>query len=243
MVWERKEMKDFLISLIFPHKCAACGKIVPGMRAEALCEYCDKHIVPITEPRCKRCSKPIADTTCEFCEDCEKRHFLVESGMALYPYDERMQRVIRQFKYEGCYEIGDFFAMRMGKAFYKWIYEFQPDVILPVPVHKKRLRFRGFNQAEVLAEGLGDYLNIPVDAETLIRTEDTKPQKNLDVHKRIANLQKGFALDSEVIWERVLLVDDIYTTGATLEACARVLQQAGVRHIRFVCLCIGATNE
>lgn len=157
----------------------------------------------------------------------------------MYRYDERMQQVIRQFKYEGCFEIGDFFAERMAQAFGDWIQREKLEMIMPVPVHKKRLRFRGFNQAEILAEKLGECLDIPVRAEVLVRTEDTKPQKTLDVHKRIANLQKGFAVTRPVEGRRILLVDDIYTTGATLEACGNVLKRAGAEKICFVSLCIG----
>ena len=209
-------MKDFLITLVFPHKCAACGKTMPGGRTEMLCETCDRQLHAITEPRCKRCSKPVDDLTQELCEDCAKREFIVSGGKALYRYDERMQQVIRQFKYEGRFEIG---AVCLS--------------------HKKRLRFRGFNQAEILAEKLGECLDIPVRTEVLVRTEDTKPQKTLDVHKRIANLQKGFAVTRPVEGRRILLVDDIYTTGATLEACGNVLKRAGAEKICFVSLCIG----
>ena len=110
-------MNDFLMTLVFPHKCAACGKTMPGKRTEMLCETCDRQLHAITEPRCKRCSKPVDDLTQELCEDCAKREFIVSGGKALYRYDERMQQVIRQFKYEGCFEIGDFFAERMAQAF------------------------------------------------------------------------------------------------------------------------------
>ena len=232
-------MKDFLMTLVFPHKCAACGKTMPGRRTEMLCETCDRQLHAITEPRCKRCSKPVDDLTQELCEDCAKREFIVSGGKALYRYDERMQQVIRQFKYEGCFEIGDFFAERMAQAFGDWIQKEKLEMIMPVPVHKKRLRFRGFNQAEILAEKLGECLDIPVRTQVLVRTEDTKPQKTLDVHKRIANLQKGFAVTRPVEGRRILLVDDIYTTGATLEACGNVLKRAGAEKICFVSLCIG----
>lgn len=232
-------MKEFLIPLVFPHKCAACGKVMPSTRENMLCETCDRQLHPITEPRCKRCSKPIDDLTREWCEDCAKREFVVSCGKALYRYDARMQEVIRRFKYEGCFEIGDFFAERMAKAFGEWIQREKLEMIMPVPVHRKRLRFRGFNQASVLAERLGECLGIFVETQMLVRIEDTKPQKTLDLHKRIANLQKGFAVTGSVEGKRILLVDDIYTTGATLEACGNVLRRAGAEKICFVSLCIG----
>ena len=212
---------------------------MPGKRTEMLCETCDRQLHAITEPRCKRCSKPVDDLTQELCEDCAKREFIVSGGKALYRYDERMQQVIRQFKYEGCFEIGDFFAERMAQAFGDWIQREKLEMIMPVPVHKKRLRFRGFNQAEILAEKLGECLDIPVRTEVLVRTEDTKPQKTLDVHKRIANLQKGFAVTRPVEGRRILLVDDIYTTGSTANAIAGKLRAVGVKNVYVLTICIG----
>ena len=113
-------------------------------------------------------------------------------------------------------------------------------LIFPVPVHKKKFRFRGFNQAEYMAAQIGMELGIPVEGDYLIRTENTKPQKGLDVRARIKNLQKSFGvIQTGRRYRSVLLVDDIYTTGATLEACGKALKEAGTDRIYFLCLCIG----
>ena len=113
------------------------------------------------------------------------------------------------------------------------------DAIIPVPVHPSRRRKRGFNQAEVLAKIVGERLGIPVKAELLRRTKKTLPQKELSVGERLKNLSGAFRADEipENI-RRVLLVDDIYTTGSTIEACTRVLKAAGVETIYFVVICM-----
>nr|MBP3598047.1 ComF family protein [Eubacterium sp.] len=205
-----------------------------------MCGECQRKLAVITEPRCKRCSKTIPHMEMEFCEDCSKRTFLVEKGFALYPYDKNMKKAIRNFKYEGELSGGMYFAGKLVEYYGAWIRGIAPDAILPVPIHKNRRRFRGFNQAEYVAEIVGRELGIAVPVGYLLRTEDTLPQKKLDVKGRINNLRKGFAVqENRAPYETVLLVDDIYTTGATLEACAMVLKEAGTRRIYFLCLCIG----
>lgn len=176
----------------------------------------------------------------ELCGDCKGKAFYVTKGMALYPYDRMMQTAITNFKYGGELSCGAYFARELVKRYGTWIKEFSPEVILPVPVHKRKLRFRGFNQAEYMAAQIGMELGIPVMGDYLIRTENTRPQKGLDVRARIKNLQRSFGvIQTGRRYRNVLLVDDIYTTGATLEACAKALKEAGTKRIYFLCLCIG----
>ena len=113
------------------------------------------------------------------------------------------------------------------------------EAIVPVPIHSSRRRARGFNQAEVLAEILGDKLKIPVEPQMLTREKKTRPQKELSAAERLKNLSGAFAAGKECgRIKRVLLVDDIYTTGSTIEACARVLQSAGVETVYFAVICM-----
>lgn len=206
----------------------------------SVCDICRGGLRPISEPRCKRCSKPLEEMEKEFCEDCRRRSFYVERGLALYPYDTLMRRAITNFKYSGELAVGDYFAEEMLRECGGWIRQIAPDVIVPVPIHKNRMRFRGFNQAAYMAEKIGRRLGIEVLTDYLVRTGDTKPQKELDVMSRRINLQKGFGVkDVSRRYRRVLLFDDIYTTGATLEACGKALKDVGTDRIYFLCLCIG----
>lgn len=234
-------MKNRILDVLYPEKCVVCHRVLNDSRNGKLCDVCRPKLLPVGEPRCRRCSKALADPREELCGDCQGKAFYVERGFALYPYDEQMQRAVRNLKYGGELAGGAFFAEQMAESYGKWVRGLSPDVLIPVPVHKRRLRFRGFNQAACLAVGIGTALGISVDEHYLIRTENTKPQKGLDSRERFRNLQKGFAVRKEdgAGYESVLLVDDIYTTGATLEACGKVLKEAGTKRICFLCLCIG----
>ena len=126
---------------------------------------------------------------------------------------------------------------RLGRK----ILRLSPDIILPVPVHPSRRRIRGFNQAEELARRLSEGLGIPYSAGILTRTRKTSPQKSLTPSERFKNLEQAFSarpLPKEV--KTVLLIDDIYTTGATMEACARVLKKNGIQTVYFAVIFIGA---
>ena len=112
--------------------------------------------------------------------------------------------------------------------------------LIPVPIHPKRLRTRGFNQAEVLARKLGEALSLPVCAGILERSRNTEPQKELRASERLRNLEKAFCVRGECeLPHSAILIDDIYTTGSTIEACARALKKAGMERVYFFALCIG----
>lgn len=233
-------MQKAVLDILFPEKCIVCHRILSDPESGRMCAICRRTVLPVTEPRCCRCSKSIDDVEGELCVDCQNRRFYVEAGYALYPYDERMQKAVRYFKYDGEAVNGLYFADQMAEQYGEWVRKICPEVILPVPVHKKRMRFRGFNQAACLAGRIGERLGIPVDLHYLVRTENTKPQKGLDSKARFRNLQKGFAVrKGGGTYQNILLVDDIYTTGATLEACGKVLNEEGAEKINFLCLCIG----
>lgn len=225
--------------LLYPGKCVVCHRLLSD--TGQLCEDCRRALHPITEPRCKRCSKPVQDPEAELCGDCRGRDFCVERGFALYLYDDKMQRAVRNLKYRGELAGGRWFGHEMAGHYGRWIRGISPEVLIPVPIHKKRMRFRGFNQAAVLAEEIGGELGIPVDSDYLLRIENTKPQKGLGNRARLQNLRKGIRVRGDHVrtYHTVLLVDDIYTTGATLEACGRALREVGTNRIYFLCLCIG----
>lgn len=229
-----------MLEAVFPDKCVICHDILKKRGTGALCSACRRQLHPIAEPRCKRCSKSLEISEEELCGDCRGKDFYVKKGMALYSYDRMMQTAIANFKYGGELSCGAYFAGELVKRYGAWVKDLSPEVILPVPVHKKKLRFRGFNQAEYMAAQIGMELGIPVTGDYLIRTENTRPQKGLGVRARIENLQRSFAvIQTGRPYRNVLLVDDIYTTGATLEACGKALKEAGTNRIYFLCLCIG----
>ena len=148
-------------------------------------------------------------------------------------------------KYKNRREYLDFYSQALVSRYGKWLSHIQPDALIPVPVHPARRRKRGFNQAEELAERISLLTGIPVRADLLIRIRKTLPQKELNPAERLNNLRLAFAVSDfyrahlEQIPRRVVLADDIYTTGSTMEACTRVLKAAGVKQVYIMSICIG----
>ncbi len=127
-------------------------------------------------------------------------------------------------------------ADKLGRLIKIW----SPDVIVPVPMYAKKQRARGYNQAEIIACELGKIMHVPVNTQFLKRNKNTVPMKEVSGHDRSKNLENAFIADKNVVkYKKILLVDDIYTTGATLDACAAVLKKYGVEKVYGACLCIG----
>ena len=207
-----------------------------------VCKDCHDKMVLVEEPKCKCCGKGIEHKEDEFCYDCKKSPMReVKQGFALWEYNQHTKNVIHRFKYDGRIEYAHYFVEEILFHYGERWKSIGFDMLIPVPLHKKRERFRGFNQAEVLAKGLSERLQVPLVSDWLVRRKNTKPQNGLDDKERNQNLCHAFEVlkKEKTMPNRVLLVDDIYTTGTTIRQCAAVLKEAGVKEIYFICLCIG----
>jgi ComF family protein len=156
-----------------------------------------------------------------------------------------MRHSIANFKYHNRKEYAKFYIEEMTRLYGTKILQLAPDVIVPIPIHKSKYLERGYNQADILAKGLGKKLNLPVSSQLLIRNKKTLPQKKLSDKERLRNLQEAFSFNKQEeerlqkTISKVLLVDDIYTTGSTIEACTNVLKSNGISRVYFIVLCIG----
>jgi ComF family protein len=233
-----------ILDILYPVRCPICGEIVIP-KGNYICIPCKERLSYITEPRCKRCSKPIEREEKEYCNDCERKTHHFHQGYAVWVYDKAMQHSLAEFKYHSKKEYAKFYIQEMLHYYRDTIKKLSPDVIVPIPIHKSKYRERGYNQADILAQGLGKELKLPVLSNLLIRNKKTLPQKQLSDKERLRNLQEAFEFNQkEAIGfskeiTKVLLVDDIYTTGSTIEACANVLQSFGIKDICFITVCIG----
>lgn len=224
--------------LVYPSTCPLCGVVV--LSACDVCEECRGKICYVEYPACLKCGKEVASKEIEFCADCKEHSRTFVKGFPVMKYMEPVDGSIAAFKYNNKRKYAKFFAREIVKRRGREILDVGPEVIVPVPVHKSKLKKRGYNQAELLANELSEYFFIPVDTELIERKINTLPQKNLDDEQREQNLKKAFiSTDKIVKYKSALLVDDIYTTGSTIEACAKILQSQGIANVYYTSICIG----
>ncbi len=192
------------------------------------------------EPLCKKCGKPLEKEEDEYCRDCSRRKHVFTRGRAVLEYDSLMRASIGRFKYRNRREYADFYVEALLQVCGDAIRVWKPEALIPVPLHKSRRRHRGFNQAELVARRLGRKLGIPVCENLLVRTKKTRPQKELTDQERRQNLKNAFQVkQNDVRLKKVLLIDDIYTTGSTMDACSGILLENGVENVYFLSICIG----
>lgn len=234
-----------VINMIYPRCCPVCSKIVIPRDCK-VCPQCKYLFKRIVEPRCKKCSKPIENEEKEYCFDCSSKNLHYIRGYAIWVYDDIMKKSISGYKFAGKKEYADYYVEEMITSYADEIHKIKPDCLIPIPIHRSKLRKRGFNQAELIAKGIAKELNIPIFAKTLIRNKKTLPQKGLNDKERLKNLMQAFSFSNKDILNytngklnKVILIDDIYTTGSTIEACTKVLIESGVHEVYFLCICIG----
>ena len=229
--------------LLYPPECPVCQQILtaPDDRKRHIHRQCYRKLRRITEPMCRKCGKPVLSVQQEYCFDCMRRPRAYESGHGLWRYDDVSAASVFAYKYDGKRSYADFYGEALGFFYKDWITSLHVQQMIPVPLSKKKERQRGFNQAALLAEKLSEQVQLPVNTKGLVRIHSTAPQKALGKHDREANLLHAFAANPKYLKgiRRVLLIDDIYTTGSTIQHCTRALQQAGVEKVWFLTLCIG----
>lgn len=231
-------VKEALINLLFPRRCPVCDDIVPAGEG-LVCRQCFTKPQYIMEPRCRRCGKQLTGDTGIYCKDCTQRRHVFDYGYALYDY-QSMRKSIYRFKYNRRCEYAVFYAKEICRNLWDEICIMHADAIIPVPVHKSRLRSRGYNQASLVATELSRLTGIPVYKDLVQRVKKTIPQKELNIQERQNNLKKAFNIGTDVVkLNKTILVDDIYTTGSTLDAVALELKKHGVESVYFITLCIG----
>lgn len=187
-----------------------------------------------------QCGKQIRSTEKEYCYDCAHTHHYYEQGLSLWNHRNPVNQSVYQFKYHNQRRYANIYSKEIVEAFREEILRWKPDVIMPVPLHWTRKRKRGYNQAQILAEEIGKKLNIPVDSKSLKRIKKTSPQKKLGHEERKKNLKHAFALKPGFCpVKTVVVVDDIYTTGNTIDAAARILKEKGVENVYFLTISIG----
>uniref|UniRef100_A0A7C4LZP2 ComF family protein n=1 Tax=candidate division CPR3 bacterium TaxID=2268181 RepID=A0A7C4LZP2_UNCC3 len=238
-------LKNGVFDLLFPRFCTGCG-----VEGSWICSECLKKIDIIKNPFCPECRR--LTHIGEFCDACKNEFFLDGILICANFGDGVLKEAIHQFKYEFISDTGDILGKIMAgkiisvlssKYHVLWGDGLEFDFIIPVPLHEKRKRWRGFNQAELLAKKISDSLKIKTKYNVLVRKINTVPQMELDREERLKNLRDVFNVEtndySSLRNKNILLVDDVTTTGATLEECAKLLKNNGAKNVWGIVLAKG----
>lgn len=222
------------VSLLFPERCPFCRKPngEPAPSVQGLCPDCSRDIQWIRPPWCPCCGRPfVPEGVSHLCLEClgKKRPF--KWARAVARYQGGLAKAIARFKYQGDIRL----ISVLGKFWEEWREEdlSSIDAVIPVPLHPNRLRERGFNQALLLCRAMKSLPREKIHPGGLERTRNTPPQVRLDASERRKNVHGAFSVSdpSLIRRRRVLIVDDVYTTGATVNECARVLKRAGAAEV------------
>jgi competence protein ComFC len=217
-----------LADLFFPQRCVGCER----RASDLLCLGCFEALPRVGRPVCARCGAPTAFET-KVCDACKGVDFGFESARAPLRYEGVGEEIVHSLKYRGYTRVVGRLAAPLMAAVLDRGERF--DAVVPVPLHRSRLRRRGFNQAELLARGVAAAINAPV-SDTLHVVRKTRDQVELSAAERRANVEGAYAVRG-VARGRVLLVDDVFTTGATTSSCAATLLRAGADEVHAISLC------
>lgn len=232
---KRKEWLDRLLSILYPPRCVCCGEVLPA--GETLCEACEKRIVRIEAPVCLLCGYSL--------QDCGRKHpkTAYQEITAPFYYEEAVREGIHRFKFRDRPQSAVFFAREMAKSVRETMPGISFDLIVCVPMLPAKEKERGYNQSALLARELSALLGVPADCHALCKSIDTPAQHELKGAGRKGNVFGVFEVPcpEAVEGKTVLLCDDVKTTGATLDECAKMLKFAGAKDV--YCACIAVTRK
>jgi ComF family protein len=213
-----------LLDLVFPPACQVCR----SNRSFPLCAACHSAFRLVRPPLCQKCGKPLHGSSDLIftCTSCRHRRLHFAAARAAGVYDGTLREAIHALKFKGrrplAAPLGSLMAERIAVAGLP-----AAQVVIPVPLHHRRLRERGYNQSELLAAEVSHHLGLPVRSDVLVRRQATEAQSGLTLDVRRANVRGAFATVRSLAGQRVLLVDDVLSTGFTVSECAKMLRQAG----------------
>lgn len=204
------------------------------------CDDCRAKLPYIGEKYCYKCGKQLKAEQFEYCHDCMKTNHFFHQGRGVFVHEDLICDGIYDLKYKNKRRIAEFFSMQVWEHLGDWIQKGNYSGIIPVPISKEKMKIRGYNQAELISLALSEKSGIEHFGNCLIRTNDTSPQRLLSRIERKNNLKNAFKTTADrVQLGKVLLVDDIFTTGNTIDAVTEVLLRSGVKTVDFITISIG----
>jgi len=215
------------LAVLFPPRCLLCG--APPSRLNILCGDCMADLPHLAGPRCTKCQELVANPSLDLCRACGTRERWFDRALSLGPYEGAWGRLVRSLKFDREPAVARFLSARMADLLQAEDPFGNIDIITYVPMTRHAMRARGFNQAKLLAQGLAKRIHRPM-ARLLAKESETQPQARLSARARRENLRGAFRLIRSVSG-KVLLVDDIFTTGSTVEECAHTLKSGGCEEV------------
>lgn len=233
---------DVLLEFLYPRNiyCIICDKSIKKTQKYSICTECSKKIKRVQYRACEKCGKPLEETYHEnMCLDCIRVNRFFTKGFSCVGYEEITRDLVHRFKYKNERYLGYHMAEMMIEKLKEQ--SISIDLIVPVPLHKKRRKERGFNQSEILAKYIGRAIGVNVETKKLIRVKYTKPQNKLLKGERKDNLEEAFYVVSGNVFKNknILIVDDVYTTGSTIDACSKELLKSEIKDIYMISFAIG----
>jgi competence protein ComFC len=237
------ELKDDLLDFVYPQHCVICKNYLKREERH-VCENCWNSLTTLPDPFCPYCKSFMEheDIKCVFCNSTKKlsEDHILFKVRSLGRFDDYYKELIHQFKYGKKIPLGKRLGARLGRTINDDSIFLESDYLIPVPLHKSRCRERGFNQSEIVADGISEITGLSVLKKVLKRKKNTRDQTNLSREQREENVRGAFIITQpEMInGKNIILVDDVITTGATLSECARMLNQAGAQQILAMTLVV-----
>lgn len=237
-------------NFIFPHRCVACDNVLSfgiGVNKEHICKDCVDKIIFIDDISCKKCGSKLYDKNeylCERCKSYEKgKVSYYDYGFGLCRYVDTVKESIHRFKYQNRPEYIEFYGKCIASRFKERYRNMDIDCFVPVPIHKTRFIERNYNQAEMLARHISKNLRkygifIKVDTDLIVRCKRTKSLNKLSDIDRANTLKDAFIVNNNKNIKSVCIIDDIYTTGSTIETMSKILKENGVEHIYFTTVAV-----
>lgn len=235
-----------ILDLLIPPSCAFCRSPINESGIPRFCSQCWSDFAAVKGGVCPRCGRPFGSPEAlthspdHECFTCRKDPPHFDQAFAAGLFEGPLREAIHLYKYRP--------VRALGKPLAAWMagqvrFDARPDLVMPVPLHRKRLRHRGFNQALLLADGITRHFDLSLCFDNLVRTRPTRPQVELTGAERAVNVKGAFSLlrPEEIEDKGILLIDDVFTTGATMNECARVLKEAGARSV--VAFTLARTGE
>jgi len=218
------QLAELTLDAFFPQRCVGCGKV-----GSFLCVDCRRKLPRVFPPLCPRCGRPQASGI--VCASCRQRQAQIDGIRSPFRFEEAVRQAIHQLKYHNLRAIAPCLARLL--ADYLHSNPLPGEALIPVPLHPKRLRERGYNQSNLLAEELSKLTNLSVIRDCLIRVKEAQPQvRASSAQERLNNVAGAFLCqDNRVGGKQIVLVDDVCTSGATLESCASVLKDKGAASV------------